>query len=86
MRWSFDMDRKVFIFTRSRRSPLQGTFRWSFPRPEGLGCSVKPLRGKSDRSLAKLSGFEQSHSLDNSSLDRIDIQSKDLFGGSQERV
>jgi hypothetical protein len=35
MRWSFDMDRKVFIFTRSRRSPLQGGFRWSFPRPEG---------------------------------------------------
>jgi len=24
MRRSFDMDRKVFIFTRSRRSPLQG--------------------------------------------------------------
>jgi hypothetical protein len=41
------MDRKVFIFTRSRRSPLQGRFRWSFPRPEDLGCSVKPLRGKS---------------------------------------
>ena len=42
-----DMDRKVFIFTRARRSPFQGAFRWSFPRPEGLGCSVKPLRGKS---------------------------------------
>jgi hypothetical protein len=25
--------------------PLQGGFRWSFPKPEGLGCSVKPLRG-----------------------------------------
>src|SRR5215469_6243938 len=25
--------------------PFQGGFRWSFPRPEGLGCSVKPLRG-----------------------------------------
>jgi hypothetical protein len=30
---------------RSHRSPPQGGFRWSFPRPEGLGCSVKPLRG-----------------------------------------
>jgi hypothetical protein len=29
------MDRKVFIFIRSRRSPLQGGFRWSFPRPSG---------------------------------------------------
>ena len=45
MRRSFDMDRKVFIFTRSRRSPLQDAFLWTFPRPEGLGCSVKPLRG-----------------------------------------
>src|SRR5215469_6445671 len=45
MGWSFDMDVMVFIFSRSRRSPLQGGFRWSFPRPEGLGYSVKPLRG-----------------------------------------
>ena len=49
MRWSLDMDRMAFIFTRSRRSPLQGAFRWSFPRPEGLGCSVKPLRGRGSR-------------------------------------
>jgi len=45
MRWSFDLDRKACIFTGARRSPLQDGFRWSFPRPEGLGCSVKPLRG-----------------------------------------
>jgi len=27
------------------KSLLQGGLRWSFPRPEDLGCSVKPLRG-----------------------------------------
>jgi hypothetical protein len=49
----FDMDRKVFIFTRSLRSPLQGAFRWSFPRLEGLGYSVKPLRGSLNRLVDK---------------------------------
>src|SRR5262245_10265405 len=50
MRWSFETDRKVFIFTHSRRSPLQGAFRWSFPRPEGLGCFVKRFAAE-DRGL-----------------------------------
>ena len=61
MRWSFDMDRKVFIFTRSRQSPLQlqGGFRWSFPRPEGLGsldifqAGSRVPEGPNDRSLAR---------------------------------
>jgi len=37
---------------RSRRSPFQGGFRWNCPRPEGLGCSVKPLRGLTKRTAS----------------------------------
>jgi hypothetical protein len=33
---------------------LQGAFRWSFPRPEGLGCSVKPLRGSLKSTYIKI--------------------------------
>ena len=36
-------------FHRSRRSPFQGGFRWSYPRPEGLGLEFGHLERFSGR-------------------------------------
>jgi hypothetical protein len=56
MRWSFDLDRQVFIFTRSLRSPLQGAFDGAFPGLKAWAVLLNRFAVRSDRLVYKAQG------------------------------